>query len=47
MVQSIVKRHADPQMVLGLWNACASLKEQKQTAIAEKIKTFMLNEYGM
>ena len=41
MVQSVVKRHADPQMILGLWNACAALKQQKQTATAEKIQNFM------
>lgn len=46
MVQSAVKRHADPQMVLGLWNACASLKLQKQIATAEKIQTFMFDEYS-
>ena len=46
MVQTVTRRKADPQLVLGLWNACKDLKDRKQPTSAEKIKNYMAKEYG-
>ena len=46
MVQTAVKRHADPQTVLLLWNGVAGMKQQKQIPTHETLKQYVVREYG-